>query len=63
VARQTSDLERARHAVRRESWREAYEELNASDPADLTPPDLAGLADAAWWLSLIEESLAARQRA
>jgi ATP/maltotriose-dependent transcriptional regulator MalT len=63
VAPQTSDLDRARDAVRRESWREAYEELSASDPADLTPPDLAGLADAAWWLSLIEESLAARQRA
>ena len=63
MARQSSDVERARDAVRRESWREAYEELNASDLADLTPPDLAGLADAAWWLSLIEESLAARQRA
>jgi ATP/maltotriose-dependent transcriptional regulator MalT len=63
VTGQTSDLERARDALARESWREAYEQLGASDPADLTPPDLEGLADAAWWLSHTEESVAARQRA
>jgi DNA-binding CsgD family transcriptional regulator len=63
VARQTSDLERARDAVRRESWREAYEELAAFDPTDLAPRDLEALADAAWWMSKNDESIAARQTA
>jgi DNA-binding CsgD family transcriptional regulator len=63
VARQTSDLERARDAVRRESWREAYEELAAFDPSDLAPRDLEALADAAWWMSKNDESIAARQTA
>lgn len=63
MARQTSDLERARDAVRRESWREAYEELAAFDPTDLAPRDLEALADAAWWMSKNDESIAARQTA
>ena len=63
MARQTSDLERARDAVRRESWREAYEELAAFDPSDLAPRDLEALADAAWWMSKNDESIAARQTA
>jgi DNA-binding CsgD family transcriptional regulator len=58
-----ADIERARDALARESWREAYDELGASDPSDLTPADFEGLADAAWWLSRNEESVAARQRA
>jgi ATP/maltotriose-dependent transcriptional regulator MalT len=63
VARQTSDLERARDAVQRESWVEAYDELAAVDLSDLAPRDLEALADAAWWLSKNDESIAARQQA
>jgi DNA-binding CsgD family transcriptional regulator len=63
VGERIADIERARDALGRESWREAYDVLTASDPADLTPPDLEGLADAAWWLSHTDESVAARQRA
>jgi ATP/maltotriose-dependent transcriptional regulator MalT len=63
VARQTSDLQRAREAVQRESWVEAYEELAAVDLSDLAPRDLEALADAAWWLSKMDESIAARQQA
>jgi ATP/maltotriose-dependent transcriptional regulator MalT len=63
VAGQTSDLERARHAVQRESWAEAYDELAAVDLSDLAPRDLEALADAAWWLSKSEESIVARQQA
>ena len=59
----TSDIERARDAVQRESWAEAYDELSGIDPADMTPRDFEGLAEAAWWLSHGDESIAARQRA
>lgn len=58
-----ADLDRARDALGRGSWSEAYEELRTLDPSRLTPPDLEGLADAAWWLSRSDESFAARQRA
>jgi DNA-binding CsgD family transcriptional regulator len=63
VARPIADADRARDAVRRESWAEAYEELCALDPARMEPRDLEGLADAAWWLSRSDESITARQRA
>jgi len=53
----------ARDAVARESWAEAYQRLRALDPAGLSPRDLEGLADAAWWLCRMDESFAARQRA
>jgi DNA-binding CsgD family transcriptional regulator len=63
VAGRIADADPARDAARRESWAEAYEELRALDPARVEPRDLEALADAAWWLSRPEESLAARQRA
>jgi DNA-binding CsgD family transcriptional regulator len=63
VAERTADLDRARAAVGRGAWPEAYAAYRALDPSSLAPEDLEGLADAAWWLSRIEESLAARQRA
>jgi DNA-binding CsgD family transcriptional regulator len=63
VAGRIADADRARDAAHRESWAEAYEELRALDPARMEPRDLEALADAAWWLSRPEESLAARQRA
>jgi ATP/maltotriose-dependent transcriptional regulator MalT len=63
VAERIADIDRARAAFRREAWPEAYAELRALDPASLTPRDLESLADAAWWQSRTEESIAARQRA
>jgi DNA-binding NarL/FixJ family response regulator len=63
VAGRIAHADRARDAVRRESWAEAYEELRALDPARMEPRDLEALADAAWWLSRSDESIAARQRA
>jgi DNA-binding CsgD family transcriptional regulator len=60
VAERTADVDRAREAIGRESWAEAYEELRAIDPSRLTPQDLEGLADAAWWLARLPESIAAR---
>jgi DNA-binding CsgD family transcriptional regulator len=58
-----AEVDRARDAVRRESWAEAYERLRALDPAALEPRDLEALANAAWWLSRSDESIANRQRA
>ena len=63
MAERITDADRAREAVRRESWAEAYEELRALDPAAMQPRDLEALADAAWWLSRSDASIAARQRA
>jgi DNA-binding CsgD family transcriptional regulator len=63
VAERIAGIERARDAVHREAWAEAYGELVAADPSDLTPQDLEALAEAAWWLSKNDESVAARQRA
>ena len=63
MAGRIADTDRARDAARRESWADAYEELRALDPAGMEPRDLETLADAAWWLSRSDESVAARQRA
>ena len=63
MAGRIADADQARDAARRESWAEAYEELRALDPAGMEPRDLEALADAAWWLSRPDESIAARQRA
>ena len=59
----TADIERGRDAARREAWAEAYEELASAEPTDLTPEDLEALSDAAWWLSKMDESIAARRSA
>ncbi len=58
-----ADIERARDALTRESWAEACEELERLDPSTLSPEDLDGYADAAWWLARVDESIALRQRA
>jgi DNA-binding CsgD family transcriptional regulator len=63
VAERITDIDRARDAVGREAWAQAYAGFRTVDPSRLTPEDLEGLADAAWWLSRIDESIAARQRA
>ncbi|MFJ9815203.1 LuxR C-terminal-related transcriptional regulator [Streptomyces sp. NPDC101151] len=59
----TDVLRRARDAVVREAWADAYPLLRSLDAALLTPDDCAALADAAWWTGRIEESIAGRMRA
>ncbi|MFI1393719.1 LuxR C-terminal-related transcriptional regulator [Streptomyces sp. NPDC020681] len=56
-------IQQARDAVAREAWADAYAVLRDLDPGRLTPDDLAALADAAWWTSHVEESIAARTKA
>ena len=63
MAERISDIDRARDAVGREAWADAYDSFRRCDPSTLAPRDLEGLADSAWWLSKSEESIAARQRA
>ena len=63
MAERNIGIQRARDAAQREAWAEAYGELTAADPSDLTPQDLEALADAAWWQSKNDESIAARQQA
>ena len=46
-----NDIDRARAALARGSWVEAYELLRSVDATELTAGDLEGLADAAWWVS------------
>ena len=52
-----------RDASRPQPWAETYAALRDRDPSELSPQELEALADAAWWLSKIDESIAARQRA
>jgi len=63
VAEADIGIERARDALKRGVWAEAYEALQHVDPSLLTARDLEGLADAAWWTSRIDGSFDARQRA
>jgi DNA-binding NarL/FixJ family response regulator len=52
-----------RETARPGPWHETYASLSAREASDLGPRDLEALADAAWWLSKTDESIAARQRA
>jgi ATP/maltotriose-dependent transcriptional regulator MalT len=63
VSESNAEIRRARAAAERGSWREAYDALRAADPEVSEPEELELLADAAWWLSRMDESIAARQRA
>lgn len=45
------------------AWPGVYRQLHDRDADALTASDLETLADAAWWLSRVEESLAARRAA
>lgn len=56
-------LRRARDAVAREAWAEAYRLLDGLNPGCLTPDDCAAFADAAWWTGRVEESIVQRMRA
>src|SRR5215216_1790108 len=50
-------------SVRREAWPETYRRLSTKDPADLTPDELEDLADSAWLVCRLQESLTARHQA
>ena len=63
MAERTDDLERARDAVERRSWAEAYAIFEDLEASDLTPKDGESFADAAWWIGKVEESIATRQKA
>jgi ATP/maltotriose-dependent transcriptional regulator MalT len=44
-------------------WVEAHARLRSRDPAELTPEELEALADSAWLVCRLDESLVARQQA
>ena len=57
-------LAAARSADRRRRWSAAHRQLEAvADRHDVNPDDLALLADSAWWLGRVDESIAAGQGA
>lgn len=58
-----SRLEEGRRAHAEQDWPRAFECLNGEDLDRLTADDLGALADAAWWLGKLDESVAARERA
>jgi DNA-binding NarL/FixJ family response regulator len=47
----------------RTAWIDVYDELHDRELSDLAPEQLEALADAAWWTSRVDESIAARQKA
>ena len=55
------DIQEARRAHSEQKWARAYEILRERD--DLSADDLSALADAAWWLGRLDESISARERA
>ena len=57
------DVDRARRAIEASAWADAYEAFRAADAAELTGRDLEDLAEAAWWLSKLDESLDLRHKA
>ena len=59
-----SPLERARDALRRHAWQQAYDLFTAADEsAGLSPEDLADMAEAAWASGHHIECIQARERA
>lgn len=59
-----SPVERARAALARHSWREAFDLLSAEDVAgSLAPADLGLLAEAAWWVGKLPVAIEVRERA
>ena len=54
---------RAREAAARADWPDAYAALKALDSSTFAPVDIDLFADAAWWTSRLDESIALRQRA
>ncbi len=56
-------LEEARQATARQAWRPAYERYAEADPAALTPQDIEGYGNAAWWTGHLNEAVGLRERA
>lgn len=56
MAERIAEIDRARDAVERESWAEAFDAYRGLDPSVLTPQDLERFGDAAWWLSRFDEA-------
>ncbi len=56
------DLESARARLARHEWEQAYEEL-APGATSSDPDWLEALAEAAWWVSRLDDCIAARERA
>jgi DNA-binding NarL/FixJ family response regulator len=63
MSREPARSGRTRVDADRDVWSEVYERLRDPDREPLDAVDLETLADAAWWLSRVEESLAVRRRA
>src|SRR5262249_51173661 len=59
----TQTLQAARAAFAEHDWRSAYDALVTADAeTPLDAGDLASLREAAWWLGLMDEALAAAER-
>ena len=56
-------IERARAAVARRDWADAYAAFHDVDRAAMTGADLEAFADAAWWCSKLPEASAIRKEA
>ena len=63
MAERLDDLERARDAVERRSWSEAYAIFEELEDPDLAPAEWESFADAAWWTGRQDESIAALAKA
>jgi class 3 adenylate cyclase len=56
--------DRARGALGRHAWNEAYELLSEADTAGaLAPDELELLAEASWWVGKLPDAIEARERA
>jgi hypothetical protein len=59
----TAPVEQARMAVATGAWPDAYAAFRIVDPSELTARDLDAMADAAWWVSQLAESVELRHKA
>lgn len=57
------ELEAARDALSRLAWQEAFDALSSEDADSLSPKDLEGLGDAAWWTGRHKACIEAREGA
>jgi class 3 adenylate cyclase len=63
MAQVLDTLSAAREASARRAWHESYDAYSTLVQADLTPADLEGFGDAAWWTGRRDEAIGLRQRA
>ena len=64
MAVEADPLDRARTALERHAWADAYELLKSAESTDpLSPDDLDRLGQAAYWLSRMDDCIDARERA